>query len=170
MTGSDNQLYPMSPVDAYGARHTACRTVTVRKAVRYRDRTVHWETRDLLTNTVHERASLQAARYVVNTVMAKRPPLADLGPWQEVYGRWQNTPTGGRRRLVGWTCGSEARGAIIRLTISGPVDAALEIRLFGHRDDQRPVCYSWQVPRDHTWTGTKLHALTWATHYLRQEQ
>jgi len=170
VTPIDNVLYPMTPADAYGRRHTACGTVTVRKILHHRERTVHWETHDLLTNTVYERTSLQAARYAVNAVMAKRPPLADLGPWQEIRGSWETTPTGGRRHFLGWTCGSEARGAIVWLTVNSEDTVALEIRVFEAPDDQRPRCYSWQIQRDRTWTGAKLHALTWATHYLRQER
>jgi len=161
--------HPLSSLNAYGRRLTPCKTVEVTKVNDRAAKTMRWEVRDLLTRTTYVRDSLQAARNVVDQVMAARPPLADLGPWSPVFGP---APAPNHKApFIGWTCGSAELGAVIWLVYDRPRDEAwpgLTITTYRTPDDPAPQGYCWQIEHGASWTAPKLYALTWATHYLHQ--
>lgn len=163
--------HPLSSLNAYGQRWTPCKTMRVTRVLNRATRSVGWDVYDVLTRTTYTRDSLQAARNVVDQVMAARPPLADLGPWSPVFGP---APAPNRKApFIGWTCGSAELGAVVWLVYDRPRDEAwpaLTITVYRTPDDPAPRGYSWQIEHGPSWTQPKLYALTWATHYLRQER
>lgn len=158
------RLYPLTPADSYGVRRTACRTVEVRKIVDYRSRETHYEIRDLITRTTHERQNLQAARYVVNTIMAGRPPLPDLGGWAMIHHGPKRVPTG-------WACGSEQAGAVIWLTNDRDEGGWIHLSytIYGGTNSWGSS-YGWLTPptRTGSWTPIKIQALTWVAHHFKE--